>query len=117
MLVTMLAGAVAAVGAPASARADDQDPPEVPATPGAWIAGVGCFVYDEPGTFGHQIRFGVVGWVDRHGTGHGVFRFRHALPDGSVASEGQAEVLFLRGVVASPRRVGWAATVRTWRSG
>ncbi|MFI6239581.1 hypothetical protein ACIBEF_06850 [Micromonospora sp. NPDC050795] len=178
MLVTVLAGAVAAVGVPASAQADDQDPPEVPATPGAWIAGVGGFVYDEPGTFGHQIRFVVVGWVDRHGTGHGVFRFRHALPDGSVASEGQAEVtcvsvvgstalvtavvpeggspmvnhvfvvkiidggpgradqietlqaggvsapaaaerpvLFLRGVVASPRRVGCAATVRTWRSG
>ncbi|WP_433261484.1 hypothetical protein ACQPWR_20180 [Micromonospora vinacea] len=92
LLVAMLAGAVTVVGAPLSARADDQDPPEVPATPGAWIAGVGGFVYDEPGTVGHQIRFGVLGWVDRDGTGHGVFRFRHALPDGSVVSEGHAEV-------------------------
>ncbi|MEW1587996.1 hypothetical protein AB0283_21455 [Micromonospora vinacea] len=92
LLVAVLTGAVVLVGAPASARADDQDPPEVPATPGAWIAGIGGFVYDEPGTVGHQIRFGVLGWVDRHGTGHGVFRFRHALPDGSVVSEGHAEV-------------------------
>ncbi|MGC4868472.1 hypothetical protein ACLQ3B_23905 [Micromonospora sp. DT53] len=92
LVVAMLVGVVTVVGAPVPAQVDDQDPPEVPATPGTWIAGVGGFVYNEPGLIDHQIRFGVLGWVDRHGTGHGVLRFRHALADGSVASEGEAEV-------------------------
>ncbi|MGW3615817.1 hypothetical protein [Micromonospora arida] len=98
LLVAVLSGAVVLVGAPGSARADDQDPPEVPATPGAWIAGIGGFVYDEPGTVGHQIRFGVLGWVDRHGTGHGVFRFR-SRPD---RRSGTTSPMVPR--AASPRR-------------
>ncbi len=75
------------------AQAADPDPPQVPATPGAWIAGVGHFTFKEPGTYDHRIRFSVAAGVDRRGKSYGVFRYKHQLPDGRVVGEGYAEVV------------------------
>jgi hypothetical protein len=84
--------ACAVTAAPTPAHADTSTPPPVPPTPGAWIYGVGHFTYDEPGTYGHRIRFSVIAGVSADGTTHGVLGYRHLLPDGQEAASGHAEV-------------------------
>lgn len=88
----VLIAAALVLGVAAPARAADGDPPPVPATPGAWITGVGHFTFTEPGVDGHRIRFSVLAGVDRKGRTHGVFGYRHLLPDGQLVAEGFAEV-------------------------
>jgi hypothetical protein len=92
LVAAALAAGLAGVAVPGTAHADTPNPPPVPATPGAWITGVGHFTLQEPNTENHPIRFSVLAWVDRSGTTRGVFGFRHLLPDGRVLAEGQAEV-------------------------
>lgn len=75
-----------------SASGDPTLPPEVPATPGALIHGVGHFTYDEPGLHGHRIRFSVHAHVAADGTTRGILGYRHLLPDGQVLGAGHAEV-------------------------
>lgn len=89
---SVLLAAALVLGVAAPARADDGDPPPVPATPGAWITGVGHFTFKEPGVYDHRIRFSVLAGVDRGGRTHGVFGYRHLLPDGRLVDEGFAEV-------------------------
>src|SRR5690349_5649623 len=88
----VLAAAAVAVGIAAPAKADIPEPQPRPATPGAWITGIGQFVYHEVNVEGHRITFGVLARVDRNGTAHGVLDYRHALPDGQVLASGRAEV-------------------------
>lgn len=89
---TALAAAALTVLVATPAHADPSDPPPVPATPGAWIAGAGQFTYQEPGTYNHRIRFSVVAWTAADGTTRGAFGFRHLLPDGQLLDEGYADV-------------------------
>lgn len=88
----MLAAVALAVGVAAPAQAAADGPPPQPTTPGAWITGVGQFVYHEPNTEGHRITFGLAAGVTRGGVAHGVLTYRHALPDGSTLAEGWADV-------------------------
>jgi hypothetical protein len=76
----------------ALAGGDSSVPPPVPATPGARIYGVGHFTYDEPGLYGHRIRFSIRARVAADGTTSGVFGYRHLLPEGQVLGAGRAEV-------------------------
>jgi hypothetical protein len=89
---TVAATVATVAAAPSAAHAGSWEPTPVPATPGAWIHGVGNFVLDEPNTYGHRIRFSVLAWVNGNGTTRGVFGYRHLLPDGQVLGEGHAEV-------------------------
>ena len=59
-------------------------------------AGTGHFVYDEPGTAGHRIWFGVQAVTTRDGSARGQFRYRHELPDGTLVAQGWADVTCLQ---------------------
>lgn len=95
VLAIAAATLAAATAQPAPAHADASTPPPVPATPGALIHGVGHFTYDEPGVYGHRIRFDIHARVASDGTTRGVFGYRHLLPDGQVLGAGHAEVTCL----------------------
>lgn len=86
------AAAVTTIGIATPARADVSEPPPRPTTPGAWITGVGQFVYHEANVEGHRITLGVAARVTRNGTAYGVLTYRHALADGSLLSSGWADV-------------------------
>ncbi|MET8282035.1 hypothetical protein [Micromonospora sp. NPDC005174] len=90
---TAAAALVAAGSSPAWAQAASTSPPGGTT---AMVVGAGQFVYDEPNTVGHRIWFGVVAVAAADGSTHGQFRYRHELPDGTVAAQGRADVTCLR---------------------
>ncbi|MEU4679126.1 hypothetical protein [Micromonospora sp. NPDC023737] len=60
------------------------------------VAGMGHFVYDEPGMAGHRIWFGVQAVTATDGSTHGQFLYRHELPDGTLVARGRANVTCLK---------------------
>ena len=88
----ILAAVVTAVGIATPAHADIPEPPPRPTTSGAWITGIGQFVYHEVNVEGHRITFGLAAGVTRNGTAYGVLTYRHALPDGQLLASGWADV-------------------------
>ncbi|MFC3500333.1 hypothetical protein ACFOOK_05040 [Micromonospora krabiensis] len=93
----MAVAAVAAAGVATSPTAAQARQPEGIRVAGGWsvVAGVGHFVYDEPGTVGHRIWFGVQAVAAAGGSTYGQFRYRHELPDGTVVGQGRADVTCL----------------------
>ncbi|SIS03046.1 hypothetical protein [Micromonospora avicenniae] len=90
--------AVAAAGVVASPAVAQAQPPEPMSAAARWslVAGMGHFVYDEPGTAGHRIWFGVQAVTATDGSTHGHFLYRHELPDGSLVGQGRADVTCLK---------------------
>ncbi|MEU0549706.1 hypothetical protein [Micromonospora sp. NPDC005979] len=95
---TVAAAAVALVAAGSSTAWAQPTAPTGTSPPrgAAVVVGAGQFVYDEPNTVGHRIWFGVVAVVAADESTHGQFRYRHELPDGTVAAQGRADVTCLR---------------------
>ena len=64
--------------------------------PAAAVTGVGYFTYDEPGVYGHKIRFSVQARTSADGSTRGNFSFRHLLPNGDLLGQGRADVTCLQ---------------------
>lgn len=90
--------AVAAVGVVASPAAAQAQQSEAMSVAAGWsvVAGMGHFVYDEPGVAGHRIWFGVQAVTATDGSTHGQFLYRHELPDGTLVGQGRADVTCLK---------------------
>ncbi|MEV6373488.1 hypothetical protein [Micromonospora musae] len=90
--------AAAAVGVAASPSVAQAQQSEAMGTTAGWsvVAGLGHFVYDEPGTAGHRIWFGVQAVAAADGSAYGQFLYRHELPDGTPVGQGRADVTCLK---------------------
>ncbi|MEU5563501.1 hypothetical protein [Micromonospora musae] len=90
--------AVAAAGVAASPSAAQAQQSEAMSGAAGWsvVAGLGHFVYDEPGVAGHRIWFGVQAVKAPGGSTYGQFLYRHELPDGTPVGQGRADVTCLK---------------------
>jgi len=97
MRVVALAAVAAAgvAGSPSVAQAQQSEATSV-ATGWSVGAGLGHFVYDEPGVVGHRIWFGVQAVTAADGSTRGHFLYRHELPDGTLVGQGRADVTCLK---------------------